>query len=355
MDRERELTDESFYETLNRVRPYTMVTDASLLDLAHQVRYVLEERIPGNFVECGVWRGGSSFLMAELLRLAGAAERKVWLCDSFEGIPPPEEIDGAAAARWASDTESPWYQDNLRVSLEAVSGAATSLGLAGYTEYLKGYFDQTLQPSREAIGPIAILRVDCDWYSSVKCCLDSLFDQVVDGGFVIFDDYYTYDGCAVAVHEFLGLRKLGFRLEGRAADHLGYYHSAVFRKGDVTWRWAAQLDRTAREIRTHVGPDELLILADEGQFGDGFPSQRRSLPMMEHQGQYWGPPADADAAIREIERQREAGAACLFFAWPAFWWLEHYPGFQAYLESHYPCVLKNERLIGFRLEPLAGA
>ncbi len=72
---------------LDKVRQFTMVAEASLVDLALQVKYLLVSNIPGDFVECGVWRGGAAFLMAELLRQAGVTDRKVWLFDSFEGLP----------------------------------------------------------------------------------------------------------------------------------------------------------------------------------------------------------------------------------------------------------------------------
>src|SRR5438477_11345460 len=71
-------------------RPYTMVPEVRLISLAQQVRFILRERIPGDFVECGVWRGGASFLMAEMLRRAAARDRRVWMFDSFEGLPHPE-------------------------------------------------------------------------------------------------------------------------------------------------------------------------------------------------------------------------------------------------------------------------
>lgn len=95
-------------ETLARVRPITMVPRESLVELGWQVGAILIDDVLGNIVECGVWRGGASFLMADLLRRAGVQDRKVWLCDSFEGLPAPAEIDGEAAHQCvtpgASDT-----------------------------------------------------------------------------------------------------------------------------------------------------------------------------------------------------------------------------------------------------------
>src|SRR5262245_8392004 len=202
-----------FGAILEQVRPFTMVPSESLLALSRVARATLTYGIPGAFVECGVWRGGSAFVMAEMLRLAGSPDRKVWLFDSYEGLPAPKEIDGPKAFEYTQNTDSPWYHDNCSASLDLVRNAAAGLGLSSYTEFVKGWFDQTLVPTRDRIGPIAILRIDADWYESVRCCLESLYDQVVEGGFVIFDDYYTFDGCAIAVHEFLAGRGLSHRIE----------------------------------------------------------------------------------------------------------------------------------------------
>jgi hypothetical protein len=198
--------------TLERIRPLSMVPNHALIQLARQVRQTLAEDIPGGFVECGVWRGGSAFLVADLLRREGVTGRKVWLFDSFEGHRAPEEIDGPAAVEYVTNTNSPEYYDNCRVPVEDVQRSASDLGLSSYTEVVKGWFDESLPATRERIGQIALLRVDCDWHASVLTCLNELYDQVSDGGFVIFDDYYAYDGCAIAVHEFLAERKLAHRI-----------------------------------------------------------------------------------------------------------------------------------------------
>jgi O-methyltransferase len=198
--------------TLERIRPLSMVPNHALIQLARQVRQTLAENVAGDFVECGVWRGGSAFLVADLLRRQGAAGRKVWLFDSFEGHRVPEEIDGPAAVEYVTNTDSPEYYDNCRVAIEDVQRSAQELGLSSYTEIVKGWFEESLSATRERIGSIALLRIDCDWHASVRTCLDQLYDQVSDGGFVIFDDYYAYDGCTIAVHEFLAERKLPHRI-----------------------------------------------------------------------------------------------------------------------------------------------
>jgi hypothetical protein len=197
---------------LEKIRPYTMVPEYALIDLAGVVNTVVAERLAGNFVECGTWRGGASFLMADLLRRAGDTQRTVFLCDSFEGHRPPEAIDGEAALAYAANTDDPEYLNNCRADLDDVLRTRRLLGLESRTDCVKGWFDATLPANKERFGPIALLRIDCDWYASVKTVLEELYDQVVDGGFVIFDDYFSYDGCAVAAHEFLGQRRLSHRL-----------------------------------------------------------------------------------------------------------------------------------------------
>ena len=93
-----------------------------------------------------------------------------------------------------------------------VVALAKQFDLFGKTRIVKGWFEDTLPETAGRIGPISLLRIDADWHASVKCCLEHLYDQVSLGGYVILDDYFTYDGCAVAVHEFLGSRSLAHRV-----------------------------------------------------------------------------------------------------------------------------------------------
>jgi O-methyltransferase len=215
-----------------RVRPYTMAGDASLVSLGHLANRVLAWGLPGDFVECGVWRGGASFLMAELLRIAGVEGRKVWLFDSFEGLPEPQAVDGTAAFEYARSKDDVTYFDNCTASYEEVEGNALELGLRPYLELVRGWFEQTLPQARARVGPIAILRVDCDWYSGTRCVLENFYDLVSEGGFVVLDDYHAYEGSALAVHEFLAERRLPHRLESVIGFRRGgaYSESAYFRK-----------------------------------------------------------------------------------------------------------------------------
>lgn len=230
----RELKREDSYArfvrpSLDAVHGLTMVGPASLTSLGVHVLKVLEEDVPGDLVECGVWMGGSSFLMADLLRRKHAARRKVWMFDSFEGLPPPSDLDGSEAKSYAEDTESPIYWDNCEASLDDVEKNAQRLGLLDRVVMVKGWFDQTLPKERSRIGPISILRLDGDWYDSIKTSLVNLYDQVSPGGYIFLDDYYRWEGCAKAVHDFLSERKLSDRVV-TIFHELGGPESAYIRK-----------------------------------------------------------------------------------------------------------------------------
>jgi hypothetical protein len=154
------------------------------------------KHLQGDFVECGVWRGGMSAAIAEIL----GKDRLVHLYDSFMGLPEAKEIDGPAALSWQRDTSSSNFYNNCCAEECFVEQA---MSLACHSNYVlhKGWFKETLLeqlPER-----IAILHLDADWYDSTMTCLRYLFPKVIDQGIIIIDDYGTWDGCAKAVHEYL--------------------------------------------------------------------------------------------------------------------------------------------------------
>lgn len=190
-----------------------MVPEEGLRGLAAAVDRVTADGVAGCFVECGTWRGGASFLMVRR-SFAHGVTRRTWLFDSFEGLPPPASIDGPAALEWANDTASPLYHDNCAASLEEVEASARRLGLQDHVELVKGWFDETLPATKARLGPIALLRIDADWYDSVTRCLEELVPQVAPGGIVILDDYWAWDGCTRATHDYLSRHGLPYRIDG---------------------------------------------------------------------------------------------------------------------------------------------
>ncbi|MES2213781.1 MAG: TylF/MycF/NovP-related O-methyltransferase [Patescibacteria group bacterium] len=158
--------------------------------------------IKGAVVECGVWRGGMSAAMAEKL----GVDREYHLFDSFEGLPPAKEIDGERAKAWQSDKTSKIYFDNCKAEMSFAQIAMEMSGATNVTLH-KGWFSDTL-PNFTPSFPIAVLRLDGDWYDSTMQCLDGLFKYVAKGGAIIIDDYYTWEGCSKAVHDFLSKNNL---------------------------------------------------------------------------------------------------------------------------------------------------
>ena len=163
-------------------------------------------KLDGSVVECGVWRGGMIAAMANLL----GNSRTYYLFDSFEGLPPVKDIDGPAAKIWQQNKDSPFYYDNCRAE-KRFAEQAMKLSAAKLYHISIGWFKDTL-PGFNPTEQIAILRLDADWYESTKQCLDCLWKNVAKGGLIIIDDYYTWDGCAKATHEFLAENKLSVRV-----------------------------------------------------------------------------------------------------------------------------------------------
>lgn len=156
----------------------------------------------GAFIECGTWKGGMSAGMIEV----GGPDRNYFFFDSFEGLPLAKEIDGPAAMRWQSDTDSEWYYNNCTASLEEFEATIAKTSCpSGAVKVYKGFFEETF-PKFDPPS-ISVLRLDADWYESTMACLDKFWDSVLPGGLVLVDDYYTWDGCTRAVHEFLAKRR----------------------------------------------------------------------------------------------------------------------------------------------------
>jgi O-methyltransferase len=152
---------------------------------------------PGCVIECGVWKGGSSAGMAEVL----GSDREYFLFDSFQGHVDPQPIDGPAAFAWQDDKNGPWYFNNALVGTEEADAAMKKSGAKNY-RLVKGWFEDTLANFTPP-SPIAVLRIDCDWYASTMTCLHALFPHVAEDGILIADGYPDWDGYARAIHEYL--------------------------------------------------------------------------------------------------------------------------------------------------------
>ena len=158
--------------------------------------------VPGCVVECGVWCGGMIAGMASVL----GPDRNYFLLDSFRGLPAAKPIDGVAAREWQLDTAGPMYYDNCRAEPGHAIRAMQVAGALRVT-LVEGFFDETL-PTFDPGEPIAILRLDADWYDSTWLCLTHLYPRVAPGGLILVDDYHTWAGCTRAVHDYLSRKSL---------------------------------------------------------------------------------------------------------------------------------------------------
>jgi O-methyltransferase len=197
-----------YQEIYEEYRTLTMVPREMFVEnLALCARY---GDLPGVVVECGVWRGGMIAGMAEML----GSERTYYLFDSFEGLPPADlDKDGQRAVdRWADQTHPFGI---LQAEMELANTAMRRAGARSY-ELIRGWYKDTL-PGFVPPAPIAVLRLDADWYTSTMQCLESLYPRVQEGGLILLDDYYAWDGCPKALHEYLTRYNLPDRLRQTAS------------------------------------------------------------------------------------------------------------------------------------------
>lgn len=181
----------------------TMIGRQRLDNIRASIETVLKEQVPGCIVECGVWRGGAGIYMAAVVK-ANAANRDIYLCDSFSGLPMPSPTRGDS---W---WDRHWLlRDYLAVSMQEVAGNFRNFQLMDDNIHLiKGWFCHSLPEIRLECGPIAVLRCDGDMYSSTMDILQNLYDNVSVGGFVIIDDFRAVPDCARAVRDFRAHRNI---------------------------------------------------------------------------------------------------------------------------------------------------
>jgi O-methyltransferase len=186
-------------------RPKTMTSlkrSRALWDVSSDV---IRQGVAGAFVECGVWRGGSAAIMGRVI-LNHAEDRKLDLFDSFQGLPEPNEIDGVKAAVYSGNKSSGLLAPIGQCQADEQSVRQYLCEDVGLPESMLrfhvGWFQDTIPQATKEIGPIAVLRLDGDWYESTQVCLEHLYPLLSPGGIVILDDYYYWEGCAKAADEY---------------------------------------------------------------------------------------------------------------------------------------------------------
>jgi O-methyltransferase len=210
-------------------RAHTMIGLKRLANVRDCVTSILAEGVPGDLIETGAWRGGTTIFMRAILKAHGVADRTVWVADSFAGLPPPD------AARYPRDAGDRLHEfPQLAVTLERVRDNFRRYGLLDeQVRFLPGWFRDTLPAA--PIERLAVLRLDGDLYESTIQALEGLYDRLSVGGYVIVDDYGNVAGCRQAVHDFRDAR--GIKDPIRSIDWAGVY-----------WRRSGGLDTPCEPV-----------------------------------------------------------------------------------------------------------
>ena len=196
-------------ETIAAVSPATMTSPERILSLCEAIDYIQNNNIPGDIVECGVWKGGSMAAIARTLVHSGSTQRKLWLYDTFEGMSAPTDDDVDFLGRGASQLldAAPTDQADSRESIWcrcALEQVRDTMALTTYPNqnirYVKGKVEDTL--ATESPDQISLLRLDTDWYESTRCEMETLFPKLAIGGVLVIDDYGHWQGCRKAVDEY---------------------------------------------------------------------------------------------------------------------------------------------------------
>jgi hypothetical protein len=208
-EQEPNIDDEEFRFTLRRVEHYVDTDAVSMIPLGrfdniqNCITDVLRDKVAGDLIETGAWRGGATIFMRGVLKAFGVADRTVWVADSFEGLPKPDPDRFPLEAKAQSGPVIQKAYHNLAVGLEEVVRNFKSYGLLDdQVRFLKGWFKDTLPTA--PIKALSLLRLDGDFYESTRDSLIYLYDRVSIGGYIIVDDYGedTWTYCRRAVDEF---------------------------------------------------------------------------------------------------------------------------------------------------------
>jgi hypothetical protein len=178
------------------VLAHTMVGLRRLDNIQFCAEDALAAGVPGDLIETGVWRGGASIFMRAILQAHQIADRNVWVADSFQGLPPPDE------EKYPADKGDQHYlAPHLAVSLETVKANFARYDLLDdQVRFLPGWFKDTLPVA--PIERIAVMRLDGDMYESTMDALTHLYPKLSPGGFVIVDDYGYLESCRQAVNDY---------------------------------------------------------------------------------------------------------------------------------------------------------
>jgi hypothetical protein len=227
--------DHEFKRIWDRASPYTMISPERGYALYLATRHIIENQIPGAFVECGVWRGGSAMIIVLTLKALGITGRDVIVCDSFNGMTKPSKSDsdhGGMSGAALLEKDVVTRENSLVGAIASEEEVSANIQSCGYSprriRLIRGDVRQTLSYSQT--GPIALLRLDTSCYDSIRAEMVELYPRVVEGGVVLIDNYGHWAGARRAVDEYFSEQKARLKRPLlQPIDHTG----RMFIKPDV--------------------------------------------------------------------------------------------------------------------------
>lgn len=208
--------NEDDFEIIKQVKPYSMTTQERIYSLIQSIKYVVQNEIPGDIVECGVWKGGSVMAAALMLIKLGDINRELYLFDTFEGMTKPGKEDTTGSGTPAlnkfnklkiTDKSSEWCNASLN---EVKANVYTTGYDNSKIHFIKGMVEDSIP--QNAPKTIALLRLDTDWYESTRHELTHLFPRLSNKGIIIIDDYGRWKGSKKATDEYFLQNKIGLFL-----------------------------------------------------------------------------------------------------------------------------------------------
>lgn len=195
-------------EIIREAQNFSMTSPERLWALLQAVKYLEINEIRGDFLECGVWKGGSSLLMARSLERIGSHQRNIFLFDTFNGMVEPTDLDREYTGQPAKEilaSEISDKKNSANWAFSTLREVKKTMRRSKYPKqkivYVVGDVCQTLEPNLP--DQVALARLDTDWYESTKCELQLIMPRMVKGGVVIVDDYGHWSGSKLAVDEWL--------------------------------------------------------------------------------------------------------------------------------------------------------
>lgn len=196
---------------------HSMIGNKRMSNLRYALENVIQNNVEGDFIETGVWRGGACIYAKAIINSYGITDRKVWVADSFSGLPEPDK------KKYKLDKGDLHNKEEvLSVSREQVEENFRSYGLLDdNVKFLAGWFKDTL--SKAPIKKVSVLRLDGDMYESTMDALVALYKKVTPNGYIIVDDYHAVEGCKTAIHDYLDENCKNEKVEIKEIDGIGVF------------------------------------------------------------------------------------------------------------------------------------